>query len=250
MLAVFVSLVMVMLCAATVYEKGAEVVRMYHTLLGEQAFRRGMDIYFERHDGMAVTCDDFRLAMAEAATAEAWKHGHTDVVGPLLRGQFERWYSQDSTPEVTVRRRWASEGGAVGTLHVTLEQHCPHSLAQPTKLPMVVPVRMGLVAATADGGMQDMALQTHLSYADAAVVHGDIVVLTRKSHSLVFDHVHRGAVPSVLRGFSAPVRVKFEPEQSSNELALLMAHDTDCFNRYDAAQRLASKVRGFFYGHI
>lgn len=222
---------------------------MYHTLLGEAAFRRGMDIYFERHDGQAVTCDDFRSAMAEAATAEAWKHGRADVVGPLLRGQFERWYSQDGTPEVTVRPRWVAESGGLGSLHVTLEQRCPPSLAQPTKLPMVVPVRLGIMAPTDHGDMQDLQLRSHLSSADAAVVRGDTVVLTRKRHSLVFERVPRGAVPSVLRGFSAPVRVRFDPELSSGDLALLMAHDTDCFNRYDAAQRLAKKVRGSVVRH-
>ena len=216
---------------------------MYHTLLGEQGFRRGMDIYFERHDGMAVTCDDFRLAMAEAATAEAWKHARSDVVGPLLRGQFERWYSQDGTPEVTVRPSWVPGDGALGSLHITLEQRCPPSLAQPTKLPMVVPVRLGILAPADDGGMQDLQLRTHLTESDASIVHGDTVVLTRKQHSLVFERVPRGAVPSVLRGFSAPVRVKFEPAQSPGDLALLMAHDTDSFNRCDAAQRLAKKVR-------
>jgi aminopeptidase N len=210
---------------ATVYEKGAEVVRMYATLLGRDGFRKGMDLYFQRHDGQAVTCDDFRAAMADANGADL--------------AQFERWYDQAGTPVVECRGEFDANAGTY-TLHV--RQHCPDTPGQSSKRPFVIPFAVGLVDPTgydlqnlelADGG--NLRVEREPNGAVTA-----ILPVNQAEQRFVFGGVHERPVPSLLRGFSAPVNVRFE--YTDEELALLMAHDLDSFNRWEASQQLATRV--------
>jgi len=189
----------------TVYEKGAEVVRMIRTLIGAAAFRRGMDLYFQRHDGQAVTCDDFVRAMADASGADL--------------SQFKRWYDQAGTPVLDVESEYDEEREHYA---LTVRQSCPPTPGQETKLPFHIPLAVGLVAP--DGW--DM------------LEEGTRVVSLRKPEErLVFDARGARPVPSLARNFSAPVIVRYD--YSESELALLAAHDTDPFNRWEAGQRLA-----------
>lgn len=193
---------------STVYEKGAEVIRMYHTLLGTEGFRKGMDLYFERHDGSAVTCDDFRAAMSDA-------NGGKDF------GQFERWYLQAGTPVVEAKGVYDA---AKKTYSLTLSQHTAGTVGQPSKLPFHIPVRVGLLGR--DG---------------KEVVSSQVLELKEASQTFYFEGIEGGEpVPSLLRGFSAPVRLK--TQQTEEDLAFLMAHDTDSFNRWEASQKLASQA--------
>jgi aminopeptidase N len=209
---------------ATVYEKGAEVVRLYHTLLGQDGFRRGMDRYFERHDGSAVTCDDFRAAMADANGADL--------------AQFERWYSQAGTPVLEVR----GEHDPSGRLYdLTLRQVLPGPRSASTGAraaepqPLHVPVRVGLLGP--DG--RELPLRLQGEYKDRTATTR---LLELKEHERTFRFVDVPVKPvvSLLRGFSAPVKVRWE--RPRNELAFLMAHDTDAFVRWDAGQELAKGV--------
>ncbi len=209
----------------TIYEKGAEVVRMYQTLLGRDGFRRGMDLYFARHDGQAVTCDDFRNAMADANDRD-------------LR-QFERWYSQAGTPQLTVRDHYDA---ASRTYALTITQSYPNNPAITTaKDPLLLPFAVGLVGA--DG--QDLPLHVqgdaprHRPQDDAAGIT-EVFELTERETTLRFDNIDAAPVPSLLRGFSAPVVVDFA--YSDAQLAYLLAHDSDPFNRWDAGQRLATRA--------
>lgn len=179
---------------------------MYHTLLGEEGFRKGMDLYFQRHDGSAVTCDDFRAAMADA--------NNVDLT------QFERWYLQAGTPTLEVTTEYDK---ATKSYKMTLKQKTLPTVGQPTKLPFHIPVRVGLIGR--DG---------------KEVVPSTVLELTKESQTFEFSNLDEEPVPSVLRGFSAPVKVKME--QSDEDLAFLMAHDTDSFNRWEASQKLASKA--------
>ena len=201
----------------TIYEKGSEVVRMYQTLLGRDGFRKGMDLYFARHDGQAVTCDDFRAAMADAS-------------GRKL-DQFERWYSQAGTPRVAVTTRY--DAGA-STYDITLTQSCPPTPGQKTKLPFHIPVKVGLLdAAGAD-------LPLALDGEDAANAPTTRVLeLTEASQTFRIVGIAAQPVPSLLRDFSAPVVLDYP--YSDDELAFLMAHDSDPFNRWEAGQRLAMR---------
>ena len=198
----------------TIYEKGAEVVRMMQTLvtspadpLGRAGFARGMALYFQRHDGQAVTCDDFAQAIADA---------NPDAPLAQLLPQFKRWYSQAGTPRVTARGQWDS---ANGTYTLQLSQHCAPTPGQDTKLPFVIPVRWGLLDAS---GVQ--------------VAEG-LHVLTETSDSLTVGGLTSEPVPSLLRGFSAPVIL--EQDMPDAQRLLLLAYDTDPFNRWEAAQCLA-----------
>jgi aminopeptidase N len=191
----------------TVYEKGAEVVRMQQTLVGREGFRKGMDLYFQRHDGQAVTCDDFAQAIADANPGSQLAQ-HLD--------QFKRWYSQSGTPRLKAAGEWDA---ASGIYKLTLSQWCPPTPGQATKQPFVIPVAFGLV--TKDG--QELASGMH--------------VLTQESETLTFPGLQSEPVPSLLRGFSAPVVL--EGDFSDEQLLTLLAHDTDPFNRWEAGQRLA-----------
>ncbi|HEX8786986.1 MAG TPA: aminopeptidase N [Telluria sp.] len=196
----------------TVYEKGAEVVRMYQTLLGREAFRKGMDLYFDRHDGQAVTCDDFRLAMADANGRDL--------------GQFERWYSQAGTPVVQAEGRYDA---AARTYTLRLQQSCPPTPGQPEKLPFHIPVAVGLLGA--DG--RDLPLTVDGKQAGTTAV----LELTQAGQTFVFSDVAEPPTPSILRDFSAPVTLKYG--YSDAELLHLFSHDSDPVNRWEAGQRLA-----------
>ncbi|MCP4093689.1 MAG: aminopeptidase N [Planctomycetes bacterium] len=191
---------------ATVYSKGAEVIRMYHTLLGQQGFRKGMDLYFERHDGQAVSCDDFRAAMSDANSYDL--------------DQFERWYLQAGTPKVAALGVWNEEES---TYSLTLSQSCAPTPGQEEKLPFHIPVAVGLL--------------DHLGEEIAAT---EVLDLKEQSQTFVFEDIAAQPVPSILRGFSAPVRL--DVEQSDSDLALLFAFDSDSFNRWEAGQRFATRV--------
>jgi len=202
---------------ATVYNKGAEVVRMIHTLLGAEGFRRGMDLYFERHDGQAVCTEDFVAAMADA--------GSVDL------GQFQRWYEQAGTPRVTVA---ASHDPAARTYTLDFTQSCPPSAGQPDKLPFHIPVSVGLL------NQQGVELPLRLTGETDVGGHSRVLSLTEASQRFVFEDVAEAVVPSLLRGFSAPVELAFD--YPDHALAVLAAHDSDPFNRWEAGQRLAMRV--------
>ncbi|MEI8264618.1 MAG: aminopeptidase N [Betaproteobacteria bacterium] len=205
---------------STVYEKGAEVVRMMHTLVGREGFRRGMDLYFQRHDGQAVTCDDFAQAIADANPGS----------GLSVRLEaFKRWYAQAGTPRLRAASQWDV---TAGTYTLTLSQSCPATLGQAQKLPFVVPVRMGLVAR--DGRALPLTLQGQTDSATEA-----LLVLEAAEQSWTFtglSGLDAAPVPSLLRGFSAPVVLQDGLDDEA--LRVLLSHDADAFNRWEAAQRL------------
>ena len=200
----------------TIYEKGAEVVRMMQTLVGRNGFARGMKLYFERHDGQAVTCDDFAQAIADA---------NPDSALARTLPQFKRWYSQAGTPQV---RAQAVHDAAAQTYTLTLSQSCPATPGQSEKLPFVIPVSLGLVGP--DG--QDLPLDL----GDGLSPGSRTLVLEQSEQSFVFRGVASEPVPSILRGFSAPVTLNFDHSQA--QLLHLLAHDSDPFNRWEAGQRL------------
>lgn len=198
----------------TVYEKGAEVIRMLHTLLGEQGFRRGIDLYFERHDGQAVTCDDFLAAMADANGRDL--------------AQFSRWYEQAGTPVLRVRRRYDPD---TGELTLTVQQICPPTPGQTDKPPLHIPFALALLDT--DGH----ELPVRLDGEDPLEPGTRVLELTRREHVFRFTGLAREPVPSMLRGFSAPVVL--DHPYSDADLARLARVDADPFNRWEAAQRLA-----------
>lgn len=210
---------------ATVYEKGAEVIRMQHTLLGEPGFRAGMDEYFRRHDGQAVTCDDFVAAMESVYAA---RNPGRDL------SVFRRWYSQAGTPRVSVKLDHDAQSGRCT---VTLTQRCaPVGVEKRAgrdfaKQAFHIPFAIGLLDA------QGRALPLHLNGQPAR----DTVLLelTEARASWTFEQVPNMPVPSLLRGFSAPVIVEYD--WSDADLALLSAHDTDPFARWEAGQELATR---------
>ena len=193
----------------TVYEKGAEVVGMIHSLLGDEKFRQGSDLYFSRHDGQAVTIEEFVSAMEE-------------VSGIDLK-QFRLWYKQSGTPVVNVQSSYDAEAK---TYSLSFSQSCPETPGQSHKKPFVIPIKLGLVDA--DG--QDMPLNSN---GDQTMVFP----LSEQQQTLVFDNILQQPVPSLLRDFSAPVKLNYA--YSSDHLAHLMAHDSDGFNRWDAGQKLS-----------
>lgn len=204
----------------TVYEKGAEVVRMIHTLLGAEAFRQGSDLYFSRHDGQAVTCEDFVLAMEDASGVDL--------------GQFRRWYSQAGTPLLTVQDEYDPITERY-TLHVT--QSCPATPGQAEKQPMVIPLAMGLLG---DAGNLPLRLEGDEPGRDTADNTHRVLLIDRPQQSFVFEQVREQPVPSLLRGFSAPVRLAYNFGRPA--LCALMSRDDDGFVRWDSAQSLAIQV--------
>ncbi len=204
----------------TVYEKGAEVIRMIHTLIGAEAFRAGMDLYFERFDGGAVTCEDFVRAMADASGRD-----FTD---------FMRWYGQAGTPSVEVS---AVHDAANQTFTLEFVQTTPPTPGQPTKESMPIPIRLALLDAETGS-----PLPLRLQGENAAPANERVLVLDEARGRFTFEGAERPPVPSILRGFSAPVRL--ETGFGRDELAFLFAHDDDAFNRWDAGQRLALGVMG------
>lgn len=200
---------------ATVYEKGAEVIGMMQTLLGEEGFNAGLRLYFERYDGQAVTCDDFVAAMADA--------NDTDLT------HFKRWYSQSGTPEVTVT---TSHDPGERTFSLTIEQLTRPTPGQPEKQPLHIPLRIGLLGA--NGG--DLALVSD----DEALDEDGLIHLTEPRQTIVFKNVQDRPVLSANRGFGAPVVLK--TDQTDSDLAFLMAHDSDAFARWEAGQQYATRL--------
>ncbi|MCG8426166.1 MAG: aminopeptidase N, partial [Chromatiales bacterium] len=198
----------------TVYEKGAEVVRMQNKLLGPKLYRKAMDLYFERHDGQAVTTDDFVQCMSDA--------GGKDLT------QFKRWYDQAGTPELHITSSY--DAGSM-TYQLQIEQRCPDTPGQSSKQPFHIPVAIDLL----DSQGNELPLQLE---GELEVTQGNRVMeLYEARTQFRFINVPEQPIPSLLRGFSAPVKVFYD--YSDQELMFLMAHDTDGFNRWDAAQRLS-----------
>jgi aminopeptidase N len=203
----------------TVYEKGSEVVGMIHTLLGAEGFRKGSDLYFERHDGQAVTCDDFVKAMEDA--------NGVDLT------QFKRWYSQAGTPRLAVTE---SYDPSANTYSLTFRQSAPTTPGQPgdEKKPFVIPVSLGLLDNT--GKEIPLRLQGEA----AASGSSRVISVTEAEQTFTFVDVAEQPLPSLLRGFSAPVKLSFP--YNRDQLMFLMQHDTDGFNRWDAGQQLSVQV--------
>ncbi|MBP2301044.1 aminopeptidase N [Azospirillum picis] len=201
----------------TVYNKGAEVIRMIHTLLGAENYRKGIDLYFQRHDGQAVTCDDFVAAMADAS-------------GVDLR-QFQLWYHQAGTPELQVS---GTHDAAAKTYTLMVAQTVPPTPGQPAKQPMHIPLVVGLLGP--DG--RDLPLRLEGEEAPAGTSR--ILHVTAATQSFTFRDVSARPVPSLLRGFSAPVKLR--TDLTDEDLTFLMAHDSDAFNRWEAGQILGTRI--------
>lgn len=193
----------------TVYEKGAEVIRMLHTLLGEENFQKGMQLYFERHDGSAATCDDFVQAMEDASNVDL--------------SHFRRWYSQSGTPVVTVRDDFDAENSQYT---LTISQQTPPTAEQPKKAPLHIPFDIELY----DSEGQVIALQK-----GGHPVH-HVLNVTEAEQSFIFDNITTPPIPSLLREFSAPVKLEYK--WSDQQLTFLMRHARNDFSRWDAAQSL------------
>lgn len=188
----------------TVYEKGAEVVRMYQTLLGLDGFRKGMDLYFKRHDGQAVTCDDFLAAMADANERDL--------------SQFKNWYSQAGTPRVQVEEQYDA---TKKQYHLTLSQSCAASPGQAEKKPFHIPLKVRLLT-TADDQVEQL------------------LELKEIKQSWTFDNINERPVLSINRNFSAPINLDFA--QSEADLLTLFSNDDDAFNRWESGQKLAMQM--------
>ncbi len=196
---------------ATVYEKGAEVVRMYRTLLGKDGFRKGMDLYFERHDGQAVTTDDFRAAMADANNADL--------------DQFQRWYEQAGTPQVTINRIYDD---VTKTLKLWVKQQPGQTKGEPN-LPFHIPMKLSLFDQSGAPLSLDEAGKLEMT-----------IDIREADQTLEFHNIPEQPLVSAFRGFSAPVIVK--TDLARNELAQLMLCESDAFNQWEAAQQFASQV--------
>ncbi|POZ62751.1 aminopeptidase N [Chromobacterium alticapitis] len=201
----------------TVYEKGAEVVRMYETLLGRAGFRKGMDLYFKRHDGQAVTCDDFRAAMSDANDADL--------------EQFALWYSQAGTPRLAVS---SSYNPAERSYTLTVKQSCPATPGQAVKLPFHIPLTLGLV------GQNGKDLPLRLAGEAEAAGASRVLDIKAAEQSFTFVDIPAEPVPSLLRGFSAPVKLEYD--WRDDQLVFLMANDSDSFCRWEAGQTFAERL--------
>ena len=195
----------------TIYEKGAEIVGMIRTLLGAETFRKGSDLYFERHDGQAVTIEEFVKAMEDASGRELT--------------QFRRWYKQSGTPQLAVTSRYDA---ADRTFTLDFSQSCPATPGQAQKQPFVIPVRLGLVGASGDLPLN--------SNGDTEMVYE----VSQTDQQLIIENIGEAPVPSLLRGFSAPVKLDYA--YSKDQLIHLMAHDSDGFNRWDTGQKLSFEL--------
>mgnify|MGYP001164754521 CR=1 FL=1 len=201
---------------ATVYQKGAEVVRMIHTLMGPENFRKGMDLYFQRHDNQAVTIEDFAQAMQDAS-------------GVDLR-QFRHWYSTAGTPEVEVLTEWDAAAGAYS---LTVRQSVPPTPGQTEKPALHIPFAIGLL------DRNGAELPIRLEGENSAVAGTRVLSVTEAEQRFRFVGLDAEPVPSLLRDFSAPVRLKSQPRE---RLKFLFAHDTDPFARWEAGQQLATQL--------
>jgi len=189
----------------TIYEKGAEVIRMLHTLLGKAGFRKGMDLYFERHDGQAVTIDDFVQAHADA--------NHIDLT------QFMNWYSQAGTPELNIIAEYDAQKKQ---LVLKIQQSCPPTPGQPEKLPFHLPLAIGLLNSK---GKEQL---------------NKLLEIKQPEENIILNNISEKPILSLLRDFSAPVKIKYN--YSDEELAFLLQHDTDPVSRWDAGQQLSVRV--------
>ena len=200
----------------TVYEKGAEVIRMLATLLGAENFRKGTDLYFDRHDGQAVTTEDFVKALEDASGRDLT--------------QFKRWYSQAGTPRLQITDSYDEESEEYS---LTIRQSCPPTPECENKLPFHIPIAVGLIGSAGD-------LPLVIKNAEPDFETGDntykVLELTEAEQTFVFERVQEKPVPSLLRGFSAPV--KWHYDYSRADLVLLMSRDSDGFNRWEASQQL------------
>ena len=200
----------------TIYEKGAEIIRMLATLLGSEDFRKGTDLYFERHDGQAVTTEDFVAALADASGRDLT--------------QFKRWYSQAGTPRLQVADHYDEDAQEYS---LTIKQSCPPTPECQNKLPFHIPVAIGLLGSAGD-------LPLYLKDAEPDFETGDnthaVLELTAAEQTFVFARVQEKPVPSLLRGFSAPVKLQYH--YTRDDLIVLMSRDSDGFNRWEASQQL------------
>jgi aminopeptidase N len=189
---------------ATIYEKGAEVIRMLKTLVGDDGYRKALDLYFKRHDGQACTIDDWLKVFEDATSRDL--------------SQFRRWYKQAGTPRLNVTETWDD-----GTYQLTFTQTTPPTPGQDVKEPQVIPIAVGLLGPNGDEVRETQVLE-----------------MTEGTQTFTFEGLSARPVPSILRGFSAPVIV--ERETTPDERAFLLAHDTDEFNRWEAGRSLAKEV--------
>ena len=200
---------------ATVYEKGAEVIRMMYTLLGPEKYRKGTDLYFQRHDGQAVTCDDFVQCMQDASGIDL--------------SQFRLWYSQAGTPEIAIKGTYDA---AAKKYTLSMEQEIPDTPGQTDKKPMHMPIAVGLLGKNGKDLLHEKTR---------------VLQLKEERQKFVFENIHEKPVPSLLRGFSAPV--KLITDLTDDDLLFLMAHDSDGFNRWDAGQTYLQRlILGFAAG--
>lgn len=207
-------------CRSTIYLKGSEVIRMYRCLFGNAGFRKGTDLYFDTYDGQAVSCDEFRHSMAEAnSTPEA----KVDLT------QFERWYLQKGTPRLEVlEKTYCPESK---TFKLKLKQHLPVN-AGPEDKPFHFPVTIGLIGKSSH---KDLLPTSH-----DLLKHTHVLEMRKEVEEIVFNEIGEDCVLSILRDFSAPLIVL--PHQTDEELAFIMAHDSDPFNTWDAAQQVMQKI--------
>ena len=190
----------------TVYEKGAEIVRMYQTMFGVDGFRKGMDLYFQRHDGQAVTTDDFAAAMADANNANLT--------------EFKRWYEQAGTPVVKVNDNWNEN---TNTYTLTCQQTCPATPGSSEKQPFVIPLKTSL-----------------LNENGVTLVGPQVLSLNQRQQSFSFKDLFSKPIPDLLQEFSSPVQLKYD--YCDEQLAFLLKHSNDPFNRWNAGNRLALNV--------
>ena len=210
----------------TVYEKGAEVVRLYETLLGKEGFRKGMDLYFQRHDGQAVTCDDFLAAMADANGEDF--------------SNIAKWYGQAGTPNLEAS---VEHDPATRTVTLRFKQSTPPTPGQSAKEPVLIPVRMALL------GTDGEPLPLRLRGTTESEVKEMVLRVTKEEQSFVFEGIEERPVPSLLRGFSAPVRMNVL-DQTEEDLLFLLGNDSDAFNRWEAGQVLAKKLMLHLYDAV
>ena len=199
---------------ATVYEKGAELVRMLHTLLGAQKFRKGIDLYFQRHDGQAVRIEEFLAALEDAAGTEL--------------ANFKPWYEQAGTPVLKVTKNHCVEDSS---LTLTIEQLPPTGQSKNEYQPRLIPIKLGFLDSTG----KDL-LKEHTESKDSST----LISFDNAKETYQFPNIDSDSVPSLLRGFSAPVNLKYE--YNLDDLAQLAQHDSDSFNRWDAFQELMKRT--------
>ena len=204
----------------TVYEKGSEVIRMLRTLCGVEGFRRGTDLYFSRHDGQAITCMEWLDAIHEA---------NPDAFD---RKKFARWYSQAGTPEVTVKSSYCR---ITKILTLSMSQVVPPTHNQPEKLPATIPITTGLIGPDGNPVMIRLGGCSMPSFEK-------VLVLSEETQDFLLYDVPEGSLPSMLRNFSAPVKLNYEQGESIDSLAFQMEHDVDEFNKWEAGQKLSLKV--------